>query len=504
MTAKNDSKKQMIKSSSIIGGASSLTILIGIVKVKALALLLGPAGIGFMGILMAILSTGTVLFGMGLGTSGVRELALSNKSIEKLERVRKALFSANILLGTIAIILTYIFKEKLSELFFQDTGHQGSILIIAFGIFFSLICRSQTTLLQGFRKIADLAKVNVISASVASVLGILIILQLGEQGLPYFAITSPFITCIVAFFYTKQLPKLKSSYISFKQLKPQWHSLITMGFVLMLTGFMSSGCQLVIRHIINQELNIESVGYFQAAWSISMTYISFVLGAMAADYYPRLTQKITNQNDANLLVNEQTEIAIIFAAPVLLGMLAFAPLVINLLYSSEFIHSVEILRWQVFGDVIKVISWPIGFIILAKGHSKVFFCTELIWNTSYILFVYFGIGHFGIEVTGYAFSCSYFIYLIVVVFVSSHINSFKWTRHNIHLIILLSLSSVCLLLISYLSLLATMLLGFIFVTFSANHAFKTLSELEINNKKMVKILNLYKTIRAKLGLKKLA
>lgn len=501
MSNTTESKKQILKSSFIVGGASFLTILIGLVKVKALAVLLGPAGIGLMGILMAIMSTGSTFFGMGLDTSGVRELALNNKSIEKLELVRKALFSANLLLGFLALIFVFVFKAQLSQWFFQNGDYQFAILIMAVGVFFSLISGSQTTLLQGLRKITELAKVKVIGALVATVIGLLVIWQFGEAGVPFFIITVPLVTCFVAFYYSRQLPKLTSSTISIKQQKPQWHSLFTLGFVFMLSGLLAVGCQLIVRYILNLELDIESVGYFQAAWTISMTYIGFVLGAMAADYYPRLTQQIHNRDEANRLVNEQTEIALIFAAPILLAMLTFAPLVISLLYSSEFTGSIEILRWQVLGDALKIISWPLGFIILAKGRSKVFFCAELVWNSSYILLVYFGLDFFGVEITGYAFAVSYLIYLSVVYFVGRTINGFQWTKNNIKLILLLTIAASSLLLLSYFSLLGTMIAGVFLFVCSSIYAVKTIAELGIKNRKLEKILTIYKKCAYLLGFK---
>ena len=69
--------------------------------------------------------------------------------------------------------------------------------------------------------------------------------------------------------------------------------------------------------MIQQKLSAESLGYFQAAWAISMTYIGFVLSAMGTDYYPRLTQTIHDRIKVNRLVNEQTEVAILLAGPVL-------------------------------------------------------------------------------------------------------------------------------------------------------------------------------------------
>jgi O-antigen/teichoic acid export membrane protein len=217
----NDSKKQILKSSSIIGGASFITILIGLLKVKFLAVLLGPKGIGLMGLLTTIMTAGATFFGMGLGVSGVRELALNNKNIEKSDLVRKALLSANFLLGLLALLIIFIFRSELSEWFFQRADQQLAICVIAVGVFFSLILTSQTTVLQGFRKITELAKVKVIGALASTLIGLVIIWQFGEFGLPFFIVTVPLVTCFVAFYYSWKLPRLTTPTFSFKQLKPQ-------------------------------------------------------------------------------------------------------------------------------------------------------------------------------------------------------------------------------------------------------------------------------------------
>ena len=98
-----------------------------------------------------------------------------------------------------------------------------------------------------------------------------------------------------------------------------------------------------------------------------MTYIGFVLGAMATDYYPRLTAVINDHAQASKLVNEQTEMALLLAGPVLLAMITFAPWVIHLLYAASFTPAAEVLRWQVLGDILKVASWPMGFVLAGAG-----------------------------------------------------------------------------------------------------------------------------------------
>ena len=64
--------RRILAATSIVGGATAITILIGIARMKIFALVIGPAGIGLMGVLASIMAVGATLGGMGLNTSGVR------------------------------------------------------------------------------------------------------------------------------------------------------------------------------------------------------------------------------------------------------------------------------------------------------------------------------------------------------------------------------------------------------------------------------------------------
>src|SRR5260370_13673465 len=66
---------QMLKSAVLIGGSSALNVALGIIRSKAMALLLGPAGFGLMGLYMSISNLAQSIAGMGVNSSGVRQIA---------------------------------------------------------------------------------------------------------------------------------------------------------------------------------------------------------------------------------------------------------------------------------------------------------------------------------------------------------------------------------------------------------------------------------------------
>src|SRR5688572_22370057 len=92
---------QILKSSALIGGSSAVNVAIGIVRTKAMALFLGPAGVGLLGLYSSVLDLTQAIAGMGVNSSGVRQIAEAAGSGEKdrIARTAVVLRRTSIFLG---------------------------------------------------------------------------------------------------------------------------------------------------------------------------------------------------------------------------------------------------------------------------------------------------------------------------------------------------------------------------------------------------------------------
>jgi PST family polysaccharide transporter len=151
---------------------------------------------------------------------------------------------------------------------------------------------------------------------------------------------------------------------------------------------------------------------------------------MGTDFYPRLTAVAKEHDECNRLVNEQAEVGLLAACPGVLTTLAFAPLVIHLFYSAKFWPAVEILRWFCLGMMLRVASWPMGFILLARGEGKLFFWTELVTNLVSVGLAWIGIKYFALNGIGMAFFMTYMFYIILIYGVVRRLCGFRWSKEN--------------------------------------------------------------------------
>ena len=74
---------------------------------------------------------------------------------------------------------------------------------------------------------------------------------------------------------------------------------------------------------------------------------------------------------------------------------------------------------------LRVISWPMGFIVLAKGRAAVLFWTDLIAYSVYVALGWFGLKFFGLPGTGMAFLGLYIFHWCMIFVVVRRMSGFS-------------------------------------------------------------------------------
>ena len=172
---------QIFDSSLLIGGSSLVTVLAQVARTKLIAVFLGPAGLGLMGLFGSTTSLAGTVTAMGITTSGVREIADAAGVGDELRVARtvSAIRWILVRLGLLGSALLAVFCVPVSRLTFGTADHAGQIALLSGVIAAGAIADGQVVLLQGLRRIADIARIAILAAtaSVALTLPIVYLLQ---------------------------------------------------------------------------------------------------------------------------------------------------------------------------------------------------------------------------------------------------------------------------------------------------------------------------------------
>jgi PST family polysaccharide transporter len=91
---------------------------------------------------------------------------------------------------------------------------------------------------------------------------------------------------------------------------------------------------------------------------------------------------------------------------------------IRILYDERFDRAIPLLSWMIWGVFIRLLAWPLGYWMLARGSVQTVVLVESTSNLAMALLPLMLVPRFGVEGAAYAFSISYMLYAIVMLMVS--------------------------------------------------------------------------------------
>lgn len=422
---------QILKSTALIGGSSVVNIGFGILRTKAMAMMLGPSGVGLMALYSSVADLTQSLAGMGIQSSGVRQIAQAVGSGEndRIARTATVLRRVSMFFGLIGALLLVTLSKPISEFTFGTDAHVAAVAWLSVAVLFREVSVGQGALLQGMRRISDLARMTVIGGLFGTLISIPLVYVFREQGIVPSLVAVAGVSILSSWWYSRKV-RIQKPQMAVSEVTEEASALLKLGVAFMASGFLTMGAAYAVRMIVLRVAGFEAAGLYQAAWALGGLYVGFILQAMGADFYPRLTGVSKDNAECNRLVNQQAQISLLLAGPGVIATLTFAPLIIAAFYSASFGAAVGLLRWICLGMTLRVVAFPMGYIVLAKGAQKIFFLTEVAATAVHVGLAWLFVTRFGLNGSGAAFFGLYawhacFIYAIV-----RRLSGFRWSVTN--------------------------------------------------------------------------
>lgn len=420
MSDNQQSYRKVLNATSLFGGVQVINIIISLVRSKVIALLIGPIGMGISNLLLTTMELINGLTNLGLERSAVKDISLANtnsnsKSVAKTISILKKLVWLTI---TIGVILMIALSPWLSEIAFGNKDYTISFIWISIALLFKQLSSSQLAILQGLRKLQYLAKANLLG----NFIGLLITLPLYYffriDAIVPAIIIATFMSFVFTYYYSQKLD-IAPVAISRKEAVSEGKGMINLGVMLSLSSMITLLVAYIIRIYIGssnetEELGLIDVGLYSAGFVILNSYVGIIFNAMGTDYFPRLSEIANDIIKLRKTVLEQAIVAILLITPIIVVFLAFAPLIIVILYSNEFSPIVAMVTWGILGMIFKAVSWSMGYMIIAKGDSKVFIKTAIGFNAILLLINIVGYHYGGLEGIGISFFIYYIIHFIAI------------------------------------------------------------------------------------------
>jgi O-antigen/teichoic acid export membrane protein len=408
LTETQSSYRQIFKATSLFGGVQVFTILIGIVRVKFVAVLLGTAGVGLMGLLNAPLQLIISVTGLGITFSAVRDIAEAHGSGDqtKTAKMITTLRRLSWFAGLLGVFVTITLAPLLSQWTFGNREYTWAFIWLSITLLLQTISKGQIALMQGVRRLKDVARASVFGSLIGLFTAIPLFYFFGLKGIVPSLIITAFTGMLLSGYLSRKV-KPEIILLSFRETIYYGRNMVKLGIVFTVTGIISTLTGYVLSAFISRTGGVDQVGLYNAGSTIILQSTDLVFAAMATDFFPRLAAINKDDSKMSLFVNQQAEMAILILAPLLILLISLMPLIIRILYTPAFLVMVVFANWMVIGILLKGLVWPAGFIFGAKGDLKLFGIVEIITLIFDIGSNILGYHFYGLEGLGISFIANY-------------------------------------------------------------------------------------------------
>jgi PST family polysaccharide transporter len=415
---------RILESNAMLAGAQVVTLAAAFIRSKVIAVVLGPAGIGLVGVMSAFNGNVSALAAWGLGTSGVRLIA----SAEGTERQRKqaAVRRFGVILSATGLALSLALFWPITILTFREDGYAAELLIAGLAVPCLIGATAWSSLLQADGQVKSLAFLQMAAAVIGLLVGTPIIYFFGTMGIAWSILLAAALPAIATWWVASRRCPASSAVVMPDDIK----AMVRLGGGLVFVGLASQVAAYVVRLIVIRhyeglgEEGLTAAGYYQAAIAIAGSLPAAVFGAMGTDFFPRVAAA-KNEDEAQSLVEKQIHAGLLLSLPLLTALLTMGSMGLRVLYDDRFEPAVPLLAWMIWGVFLRLLAWPLGYWMLARGSLSTVVIVETGSSLSMVALPLLLVPQFGVVGAAYAYAISYVIYSIVMLGVA-HRRTGKW------------------------------------------------------------------------------
>ena len=410
----NGSYRHILKYTGIFGGVQGLNVLIGLVRTKLVAILLGPSGMGLASLFNTTVGFVSQATNLGLPISAVRQMSelYDRGDREAINHFVKVIRGWSLLTALVGMLVCVAIGPFLSQTTFAWGDHSLHFMLLSPAVGMMAITGGETAILKGMRKLGSIAIIQVLAVVAALAISVPVYYVFGESGIVPVIVMMAFATMVLTLKQSLKLIPLQLR--GAKGMLGEGMEMVRLGVAFTLAAVIGTASEMLIRSYLNVTGDLDVLGLYNAGYMLTITYAGMVFSAMEADYYPRLSAVQHDIEATNETVNRQMKVSLLLISPMLAALIIALPLLVPMLFSGKFLPVVGMAQVAALAMYMKVLTLPVAYITLARGYSLSYLFLESCYFVVFVVLIIVGYQYWGLFGTGLAITLAHvFEYVLV-------------------------------------------------------------------------------------------
>ena len=411
---KRASKADIVKVFSLTSVSTLVKMLTGFVSVKVVASIIGPAGVALVGQLNNFATIAMSLSSGGINNGITKYISEFKNDEDKVRTYLSTALRITVICSLCIGVAMIVLNRLLSRLILQTEEYWYVFLIFGFTVLLYALNLMLLSIINGFKEFKKYVKINIANSVVGLCFTLVFVLTLGLPGALVSAVTYQSVMLFITMWMVR-----KSSWAAWSNFKERLNRLALKQYfkytlMTLTTAATVPISQLLLRSYVISEISPIEAGWWEAMNRLSNMYLMVITTSFTVYYMPRLSE-LSDKYELRREIFKAYKLIVPILIVGFTLIYLFRHLIIKILFSPEFLPMENLFIWQLTGDFLKICSWLLAFIMVAKAKSKAYIATEFIFALTYIAFGFVFMRMNGVVGITQAYLLNFVMYLICMI-----------------------------------------------------------------------------------------
>lgn len=413
----DNTSSRILKALSIFGSVQALSVLTSAIRIKVIAVLIGPVGVGIYSIFWQTMDLIRNIGGLSITTPAVKEIASLKSDPERCEEMIRRIRRLGAWLGTLTALITAIGAPVLSLIMFGNMGYTLWFAALAPMVALMIVANVNLSVIQAQERLRALAMSTLWAAMISSLGAVFFIWLLGLRGVVPALLMLGLVQYIFSWVYSDRRMSLSGAWQKVRDTFATSRHILSMGGYMTISMGASLLCSYAFIVYLNRAFDTTVVGIYQAGYTMLNAYAGTFFTAMSVEYYPRLARQARTAKQVSAVVNHELSLIMRILIPLVVIFVAVAWLLVRILYTKAFLGAVPYIMFGAPGLLFKAVSTAMAYTILAKGDGRTYVITEFASSSIGLILNIVGFRLYGFAGAGVAYSLWYAFYTVITFYV---------------------------------------------------------------------------------------
>ena len=401
----------LVKTSLLNGIAVAVKVASALVLNKILAVYVGPAGYAVIGQFQNAVSIIVSLAG-GVVATGVTKVTAQHFNDEaKQHAVWKTAIRFSLVASIVAAIPLLLMGDSLARWLLHRTDMASVFVWLALTLPAMAINNLLLAIVNGKKEVGVYVTANISGSLISMMVTGMLAFNFGLHGALVAFTINPAIVLLATAVIVSRRDWFKAKFLWGQVNRPALRDLSGFGLMGLTSALTVPISYMLIRDHLAANLGLTAAGYWQASWKISEIYLMLVTTTLSVYYLPRLAEiRTALELKAEIIKVYRFVMPIVAVGAVTIYLLR--DLITQTLFTPDFFPMRDLFSWQLAGDVIKIGSWILAYIMLGRAMVKIFIITEIAFSILFVFLSWLLVSNFGLVGVSIAYAVNYSLYWI--------------------------------------------------------------------------------------------